>query len=91
MFPGHDKTHCCGVYPDRSPYDPNFHDCCEMTALDQFLGLFVTKENLVKVNQCEDQGGKFIEPYHLIHNHAHDTVMGTDSLVLGKSLTRSQK
>ena len=25
----HDKDKCCGVYPDRYPYDSNFKECCQ--------------------------------------------------------------
>lgn len=31
QFHGHDKDKCCGIYPNRYPYDEDFDDCCRST------------------------------------------------------------
>ena len=28
-FHNHDKDQCCGIYPNRYPYDSNFRECCQ--------------------------------------------------------------
>lgn len=85
-FHEHDNNVCCGVYPDRYPYDPTLRECCEVDQVDEFLQAFVKVETLTPMGTCEsDHNGKFIEPTHHVHNHAHDTVMGTNSTVLGRS------
>ena len=34
QFHGHDKNRCCGIYPNRYPYDDNHKECCQSTVID---------------------------------------------------------
>jgi len=34
QFHGHNKEKCCGIYPNRYPYDINFNDCCQSNGFD---------------------------------------------------------
>jgi len=34
QFHGHDKANCCGIYPNRYPYDITFNDCCQSSAFN---------------------------------------------------------
>lgn len=82
------NENCCGVYPDRQPYNPETKECCEVNTFYDLLN-YKTEEIVVnKGVSCADKGGEYIPPDHMVHNHAHDTVMGTNSLVLGRSLLR---
>lgn len=62
----HEKSYCCGVYPDRYPYNPNNRDCCELTNIDTFLDIVNIKEMLVPGGTCQARGGLFIAPEHMV-------------------------
>jgi len=61
-----DKSYCCGIYPDRYPYDPKSRDCCEMTQVDAFLDAINISEIIVPVGTCQDRGGRFVPPEHMV-------------------------
>ena len=62
----HDKNYCCGVYPERYPYNPETRDCCEITEIDAFLDIVNIRESLVPTGTCDDKGGRFIAPDHKV-------------------------
>ena len=35
-FHDHDKDQCCGLYPNRYPYDSNFRECCQTGKFHNF-------------------------------------------------------
>merc|ERR1712050_12335 len=52
----HDKDECCGIYPNRYPYDENFNECCQENQVDGDAR--ITKSfNLMKKGECEPAGG----------------------------------
>jgi len=50
---GHDKDNCCGIYPNRYPYDKKMKECCqeERTGADTNP---VTTWSLYKSGECEE-------------------------------------
>jgi len=55
-FPDHNKDKCCGIYPNRNPYDSSAQDCCETT--DPTTGNKSYKK--MQVGKCEDFGGRVV-------------------------------
>jgi hypothetical protein len=59
---GHNpKDACCGVYPERLPFDTQNRECCRMTQVEDNGDSF-TFDKIVPGNTCSDRGGKFIDP-----------------------------
>lgn len=60
QFHGHDKDKCCGVYPNRYPYDSDHKDCCQMQQFDEqgesFLDFILQPAN----GRCEQEGGTVV-------------------------------
>jgi hypothetical protein len=52
-FHGHDKDKCCGIYPDRYPYDTNFKECCQTKAVDH-QGDQLDVFSLLQAGECTD-------------------------------------
>jgi len=52
----HEKDHCCGIYPNRYPYDSNFKECCQEDIFDQNADKTLAF-NLMRSGECEDAGG----------------------------------
>jgi len=49
---GHDKDNCCGIYPNRYPYDKTIRDCCQTSSFDGSGGQ--TKAfSLVGAGECD--------------------------------------
>lgn len=58
---GHNKENCCGIYPNRYPYDVNFNECCQETLFDgSNSGSTVTTFELLSTNICEQRGGSVV-------------------------------
>jgi hypothetical protein len=55
QFHGHDKSKCCGIYPNRYPYDPEFKECCQHGMDD--LAIF----SLFPRDECEPNDGRVVE------------------------------
>lgn len=50
-FHGHSKDNCCGIYPNRYPYDSNHRDCCRTTLSDE-AGDPVEVFSLLNAGEC---------------------------------------
>ena len=58
---GHDKENCCGIYPNRYPYDANFNECCQETVSDGSNdGSTVTIFELLPNDVCDEKGGSVV-------------------------------
>jgi len=55
-FPDHQKSQCCGIYPNRVPYDDDFAECCRMES--QIEDVF--KFRKLPVGQCQDFNGEVV-------------------------------
>ena len=47
QFHGHDKDQCCGIYPNRYPYDTNFKECCQTKAVDHTGMTHIANDSLM--------------------------------------------
>jgi len=57
---GHNaKDNCCGVYPDRLPFDSMSRECCRFTNNDG--AQVVQQDRIVPAFTCEDRGGFLVE------------------------------
>ena len=56
QFHGHEKENCCGIYPNRYPYDLNFNECCRSKLMTDSL-TEVEMFTVVPVGMCEGRGG----------------------------------
>lgn len=59
QFHGHDKEKCCGIYPNRYPYDINFSDCCQSPGADG-NGKSVSVFSVLKTGDCGPAGGTVV-------------------------------
>jgi len=55
-FPEHHKDQCCGLYPNRLPYDTNFAECCQLGSKVED----VFKFKKVPSGQCQELGGDVV-------------------------------
>lgn len=55
-MPEHNKDHCCGLYPNRLPYDSNFAECCQLEAKVEGGKKF----KKVAAGECQDLGGQVV-------------------------------
>jgi len=55
-FPDHEKSQCCGIYPNRVPYDDDFAECCRMES--QIEDVF--KFRKLPIGQCQDMNGEVV-------------------------------
>jgi len=60
-FHGHDKSHCCGLYPNRYPYDINQQDCCRARVFqgdkrNDFTDFF----SVQPLGNCQGAGGEVV-------------------------------
>ena len=60
QFHGHDKDRCCGIYPNRYPYDENHKDCCKTTAVDGDANAVDIFSLMPADGRCEDSGGEVV-------------------------------
>jgi hypothetical protein len=72
-FHDHEKDHCCGIYPNRYPYDPNFNECCRVKAFDGDAKE-VTIFSVQKLSTCAGLGG---EPVVSTDGDPHSYVLAT--------------
>jgi len=55
-MPEHNKDHCCGLYPNRLPYDSNFAECCQLES--RIEDVFRFKK--VAAGECQELGGTVV-------------------------------
>lgn len=55
----HEKDNCCGIYPNRYPYDTNFRDCCRTKVIDADAKQ-VDFFSLIRKNECKAVGGDVV-------------------------------
>jgi hypothetical protein len=56
QFPDHTKDQCCGLYPNRLPYDTNFAECCQLgTSVEDVL-----KFRKLPAGQCDEMAGQVV-------------------------------
>jgi len=56
QMPEHNKDHCCGLYPNRVPYDSNFAECCQIqNTIEDVL-----KFKKVPAGDCQELGGQVV-------------------------------
>lgn len=58
-FHNHNKDECCGIYPNRYPYDSNFKECCQEDQIDG-NGDVTLAFNLMKSGECEEADGTVV-------------------------------
>jgi hypothetical protein len=58
-FHDHTKDKCCGIYPNRYPYDSNFKECCQTDAHDGDANPMLDF-SLTKSGECEGEGGTVV-------------------------------
>lgn len=59
QFHGHDKDKCCGIYPNRYPYDINFNDCCQSQGVDAD-GKNFDVFSIQQIGVCGPAGGQVV-------------------------------
>ena len=57
---GHDKNKCCGIYPNRYPYDSEHKDCCQQKSIDSFGNVFTDFVLEKGDGRCEEEGGTVV-------------------------------
>jgi len=57
----HTKDECCGIYPNRYPYDSNFKECCQEEITTGGNGGTTSAFTLFKKDHCEDAGGVVVK------------------------------
>lgn len=55
-FPDHSKSECCGIYPNRVPYDDKFAECCQLGSSVEDIFKF----RKLPLGQCSDLGGDVV-------------------------------
>lgn len=55
-MPDHQKENCCGIYPNRLPYDSNFAECCQISSPIED----VFKFKKVPRGECSELGGDVV-------------------------------
>jgi len=55
----HDKNKCCGIYPNRYPYDTDFKECCQEDVIGE-NGEPSNLFNLVRSDECAEIGGTVV-------------------------------
>lgn len=59
-FHGHDKDSCCGIYPNRYPYDQNVNDCCRTSMTDPDTLKPVDVFSVQQIGVCSGAGGEVV-------------------------------
>jgi len=53
-----EKDKCCGLYPDRHPYDSDFRDCCRTK--QSFDNEIVELFGITRRGECKEMGGEVV-------------------------------
>lgn len=59
------RDQCCGIYPNRRPYDSTSQECCEVDQAKQ-LGIFgnLLEYSVMNAGTCEaKKGGKVVQSF----------------------------
>lgn len=59
-FHGHDKDSCCGIYPNRYPYDSTLNDCCRTQIRDPDTLKQIDVFSVQQAGVCSGAGGDVV-------------------------------